>query len=455
MKKIGIKRLLLLVAAAALLVCVWLRGGLDKVYLDTDIGRDLSEISKLWIGQSVIWLGPRFSIGLHSSPLYYYLFYIPVLASGGSAYSIIIFNVFLAAYALFFLGYFSSRKYGLKGIIVPLVIGLLPWWQEIAIHPGNGFTYAIFLLTFLAALWFKLPLFLSSLLLGISLSMHPGAVFGLPLLIYELVKRKPSIKVWLLSIMVFIAPFTPLIAFEIITKGYWFRNWMEHPGMGMNIAFSIDNVMQFFTISGINFVVSLAFLILVFIFAKGREKVWFVTGLVGLFLFAFSGLVPKHYLFGVVTIVWFCISMFFLRKRLGRMALVLLSGYLIVNSLQSVPGISTRPVSKIEGAVNYLAESGKIKASDNLAVVSLKSADNKTPQADDYRFFLRVKGFNVEEVSDYANADKMILFVEKESLDWENWNSWETDQFGKQGKPEILRNDDIFIAVYSKTAASQ
>jgi len=50
------KQYLALTIVLFLLIFIWIRGGLDVVYLDTDLGRDLSEMSKLWIGTKVIWL---------------------------------------------------------------------------------------------------------------------------------------------------------------------------------------------------------------------------------------------------------------------------------------------------------------------------------------------------------------------------------------------------------------
>lgn len=398
MKRKRKKAILLVLITTIFLVSVWFRGGLDKVYLDSDIGRDLSEISKLWIGQKVIWLGPRFSVGLHSSPIYYYLFFIPVFLSGGSAHSLIIFNVILAASAIFLLGFLSIKKYGIKGILIPLVIGLMPWWQEIAIHPGNGFTYAIFLLAFLTAFWFKLPVVLSSFLLGISVSMHPGAVFGLPFLLYEVLKSKTFLKKWIFSFFAFLLPFVPLIAFEIVTKGYWLGQWMAQPSYGLTL-----------------------------------------------------NTVPRHYLFGLITIIWFTAPLILIQKKFGRVFLALLSMYFLINILITPkPVASERPISKIEGAVDHLVKSENITNNERLALVVLKSLDTKTPQADDYRFFLRVRGFKVEEVSDYHKAEKLVIFVEGKKLDWENWNSWETDEFGKRGEPEIVKYDDMTIVIYSK-----
>lgn len=451
MVKVEFKKYLLLVVAIIFLVYVWLRGGLNKLYLDTDIARDLSEISKLWVGQKVIWLGPRFSIGLHSSPLYYYLFFIPIFLSRGSAHSIIIFNVLLATSALFLLGYLSIKKYRFTGILIPIFLGLMPWWQEIAIHPGNGFTYAIFLLGFLTTLWFKLPIIFSSFLLGISMSMHPTAVFGLPILLFELFKGRYSLKSRLVAIFVFILPFVPLIAFEFVTKGYWFKQWLVRPNYGVDLDFNFSNMINFLKVSGINLAVGLIVFIFVFKTSRKRERTWLGLGVVCLIVFSLFGILPRHYFFGVAIIIWFITSLVFVKKRLGKVFLFLITLYFLVTIFISPkPAISDRSISRIEGAVENLVKSGKIDKSDKLAVVSLKTSDTKTPQADDYRYFLRVRGFLVEEVSNYANANKLIIFVEKEDLNWENWNSWETDQFGERLKPEIVNTDGILIAIYPK-----
>jgi len=379
-------------------VFVWLRGGPDKLYFDSDLARDLSEISRLLIGQNIIWLGPKFSVGLHASPFYYYLFYIPIFLSKGSVYSLIYFNIFLSALALFILGYFAVRKYGRGGFFAPLFIGLAPFWQEISIHPGNGFTYSIFLLGFLTALWFKFPIVLSSLLLGISSSMHPGALVGMPFLLYELIKSKTSFKNWILSVIAFLLPFIPLIAFEVITKAYWLRQLQ----IKMSYSFTLDNI-------------------------------------------------PRHYFFGVLTVVFFTFAITLIKKRFGEIILGFFSILLLVNSIITPkPAVSKRPISKIEKVVEYLVGSGEIKNDEKIAVVSIKTLDTKTPQADDYRFFLRAKGFEVLEVSDYGKADKLVIFVEDESINWESWNSWETDQFKDKKLLSVLQNEDFKIVIYGK-----
>lgn len=428
-----------------------MRGGVDKLYLDSDIARDLSEISKLWIGQKVLWLGPRYSVGLHSSPFYYYLFSLPIFLSGGKAGSIVIFNVILAIMALGFLGFAAYKKLGTKGLFVPLTLGMMPWWQDIAIHPGNGSTYAIFMLVFLTLLWFKLPVFLTVLFLGISASMHPGAFFGLPLIVYEFVKQKKSFKTWFISMFVFLIPFLPLIIFQLMTRGYWLSNWLTEQGRSFNLILGFININSFISFSGVYAGVFLVLLVLLVTTTNNRQKVWLILSLLSLSVFTFFSKVPVHYLFGIMSMVWFCTSAFLMENN-KRIVIPIILVFLVIDTLflRDSPKVSARPISKIEGVVDYLIQNDEVLKNDRLAVLAQKDCDTKTPQADDYRFFLRVKGYKVEEVSDYSKADKLIIFVEDKKLDWQNWCTWETEQFGHRKLIKKMEVNGILITIYTR-----
>lgn len=56
-----------------------------------------------------------------------------------------------------------------------LMQGLTKWVTDDILHPGNGFTYALFSLLAVGSLWFKLPLYLSSFAVGMATAFHPGA----------------------------------------------------------------------------------------------------------------------------------------------------------------------------------------------------------------------------------------------------------------------------------------
>jgi hypothetical protein len=328
----------------------------------------------------------------------------------------------------------------------------MPWWQDVSVHPGNGSTYAIFMLFFLTSLWFRLPYIIPSLFLGIAASMHPGALFGVSFLIYEFSREKVSAKKITISFLAFLLPFLPLIIFEVITKGYWLSQWINSPGYGFSFAVNFENIKHFLSFSGVNLFIFLVLSAIAVYKIKGREKVWLVIAVVSLSAFTFLKSVPIHYQFGVMSIVWFSLIRILNQNKTGKVLLLFFIFYLAVfaNPLWQIPKTSTRSISKIEGTVEYLVDNADIGKNESLAVLTLKESETKTPQADDYRFFLRVKGFKVEEVLDYSKAEKLIIFVEDPKLDWENWNTWETEQFGRRKLSEKYEINDIIMAVYTK-----
>lgn len=407
------------------LIYSWTRGGLNTFYLDTDFGRDLSQISKLWIGQKVLWLGPTLSPGFHASPLYYYSLFPALFFGKGSAYSLLVANVIFAAVVLGALGYKRGTMLALTAI------GFSPWFSSIAFHPGNGFTYVLWLLLSLICLWFEFPLTLSSLFLGISLSFHPAAIFAAPLLLYEWWRRKHEVKQAIASIIALIIPWSPIIVFEIITKGFLFRQWITHPSVGMQLAPSFTNIQAL--ISTVGFPV--VGLILIFIYllftGKERERVWLAASVLGVIFFGIVSKVPPHYLIGLTCLLYFTVTIIMVRRLWGRLLLgVLTLVYMGTLFIVPPPKTSPRSIGKIQSVVEQVAKNKTINKNEKIAVVAALDLENKVPQADDYRFFFRIKGFKVPEVTEYFTAQKLILFVENPGFDWKSWSTWETNEIG-------------------------
>lgn len=446
-----LKKLLVLLCVM-FLVGVWTRGGLDKIFFDIDLGRDLSEMSKLWTGTKVIWLGPRLDPGLHASPLYYYLFYPALYISGGDAHSIIIFSIFLAAFALAVLGYFGVKKWGVAGILPVMIIGLLPWWQSIALHPGNGYTYIIFFLLFLVCLWFEIPLVISVLFLGASLSFHPAAIFGLPLLLYEWWRKNHSLQSLFLMFFGLILPSFPIILFEIITKGYLIRQWLAHPKSSIHFQPQLQNLFGMAHVSNINFYVGVILFLFAYALARSKTRRWLLLSFVSAMFFTLVAIVPGHYLFGVLMAVWFSIIVSFIQNTLGKVLLICLMIFFIIKNvlLANPPEPSVRSISKIDRVVNHLIRNGKLEKKQNIAVLAILDNANKVPMADDYRFFLRVKGYHVLDVQQYSEANTLVLFVEAPDFPWQQWSSWETDQFGERKIIDQMEVQGIKIITYEK-----
>ncbi|MCX6731175.1 MAG: hypothetical protein NTZ55_04985 [Candidatus Roizmanbacteria bacterium] len=378
------------------IIYLWTRGGLNTFYVDTDFGRDLSQLSKLWIGQKVIWLGPTLSPGFHASPLFYYLSFPALLIGKGSAYSLLIANIFLAIIVLAVLGV-------KRGTLLALtVIGFSPWFGTLVMHPGNGFTYVLWLLLSLICLWFEFPLIFSALFLGI----------------------------W-----------TPIILFEIITKGFLFRQWITHPSVGMKIAPSLINVQTLIDTSGVSlFGFVVVFIVLLFS-GKVRERWWLLLSTLGILFFGVVSRVPPHYLLGLTCILYFTVSIIMVKRVWGRTLLGIITLIFLGGAFISpTPKESLRSIGKIQSVVNQVAQNKTINKKEKIAVVAALDMENKVPQADDYRFFLRIKGFKIPEVTEYFTAQKLILFVENPRFDWKSWSTWETDEIGPK---RIIQEQEI------------
>jgi hypothetical protein len=433
--KKNIFRNYILLSILLFLIYIWTRGGLNTFYVDTDFGRDLSQISRLWIGQKVIWLGPVLSPGFHASPLYYYLLFPALLVSKGSAYSLLVANIVFASIVLAVLGY-------KRGTLLTLtVIGLSPWFQSLTLHPGNGFTYVLWLLLSLICLWFEFPLVLPSLFLGISLSFHPAAIFALPLLFYEWIRRRHEIKSAIICTIALIIPWSPIILFEIITKGFLFRQWIAHPSVGMKIVPSFVNIQSL--INTIGFPVLLFIFIFIYhlFMGKVREKLWLAISIPGIIFFGVVSKVPPHYLLGLTCIIYFTVTIIMVRRLWGRLLLGFLTLVYLGNIfIVSPPKTSARSIGKIQSVVDQVAQNKTISKQEKIAVVAALDMENKVPQADDYRFFFRIKGFKVPEVIEYFTAQKLILFVENPQFDWKSWSTWETNEIGPK---RIIQEQEI------------
>lgn len=427
------------------LASIWFRGGLNSVFVDTDFGRDLSELSKLWIGQKVIWLGPTLSPGFHASPLYYYLFFPALLLGKGSAYSLLIANAVLA---LIILGVLGNKRGTLLALIF---IGLSPFYRSLVLHPGNGFTYALWLILALISLWFEFPLFISSVCLGISLSFHPAAIFVLPILLYEWIRRRHELKQMGGIVLGLMAPWAPIILFEIITKGFLFRQWMAHPNVGMKMAPSLVNIQSLLTSNTVLLILFFIFYFFLIFIGKGRERWWLVISSLGFFFFAFVSRVPSHYLLGFTGLLYFIVSMILVQRNWGRILLGIMSIiFLIGICIAPLPSSSPRSIATLQSIVEVVTRDKAIQKTDKIAVVAALDLENKVPQADDYRFLLRVKGYTVLDVVNYAQANKMIMFVENPKFDWKQWSTWETEQIGSKRIIQELDIQSVRVIIFEK-----
>ncbi len=435
------------------LYLIWTRGGFNTFFLDTDFGRDLSELSNFWIGRRVIWLGPRLSPGFNASPIYYYIFYPALWISNGNAYSLMISNLIIALLALGAFGLFGLRKWGAKVLIPVFLIGLTPWWRGVTMHPGNGYTYVFWLFLSLTLLWFEASLFLSAFFLGLSISYHPAAIFAILLLIYEWFRKGHSFGNLFLILLGLIIPWAPIILFEIITKGYTLRHWLVNPQTGINFqVVDIANIQQIFSLSGLPALLALAIWIFVGVKSTGRIRIWFFLSSILVVFFGVLSYVPQNYLLGISCILWFIAVVELVDMQWGLIIMIVLAILFLGRDIimTKPPPLARRPISKIQNVVDALGATQKLDKHKKIAVVSALGKDTSVPQADDYHFFLRIKNYQVLDVQLYSQADVLVMFIEEPDFNWGKWSTWEIDQFGSKKLDYRMEAEGIKILIFNK-----
>jgi len=422
---------------------------IKNIYLDTDIARDLSELSNLWL-HKMVWLGPRLSPGLHASPIYYYLLYPGLIVFRGSAYSVVYTTLIISMICLWLFGWLGIKKFGPVFLIAVLLIGTAFWWRTIAVHPGNGYTYGLWIFIGLTTLYFQTPLFFSAIFLGMAIAYHPATILILPILFYQWWEKDHQILSLICILIGLIAPWTPIIVFEIITKGFLTRQWLTNPGSGITLTnLNFNNLSNLVLISGLNNYLAGGLLLLTGFFIPKKLKIWFGLSFIPLIFFAVVSLVPTHYLYGTVCLWWFLILITLIQNKIGTIFLLVLSLFFIGKNLLFTSTIHpTRTITKIKSVVDKLEKTGKIDKNKKIAVVAALDNNTKVPQADDYRFFLRIKGYQVLDVQQYSQAKNLIMFIEQPNFDWEKWSTWEIEQSNCRKKIYQYKIEGINVIVW-------
>jgi len=141
-----------------------------------------------------------------------------------------------------------------------------------------------------------------------------------------------------------------------------------------------------------------------------------------------------------------------IQKLWGRWILFAMIMLYLFNTIffTPYPTQSKRPISKIKNIVDVFVNKSKINKKNKIAVIAVLDYENKVPQADDYRFFLRMKGLDVLDVTNYSQADILIMFIEEKNFNYQKWSTWESDQFGSKKKIDETIIEGIKIITYLK-----
>jgi hypothetical protein len=353
--------------------------------IDSDFARDLFNIGKIAAGK-MVWLGPRLSAGFNISPSFYYPF-VPGIGLTHKAESVLItqFSLALLAIALIL-------KYSLKAIPT-LFISTLPVWITVTRHPGNGFTYVIWLLMALSLANTKYWT-ITWLFYGLAIANHPAAILALPFVLINFKNITLTPQKIALALGAVIIPWLPIIVFELITRGFLLREFINHS----------NTTFRYF----------------------------------------------PHYLFGIEISIAFVAAKYMSKFKIGTICLCLLTCINLINLKTIYKTNPERSISKISNQVKILES--KINYSEPIAVLAVMGPEAKAPLAEDYRFFLEQDGIKTTDLDKFPQANQLVVFSETPNFDVINWHSWETTQFFNKPTRIIFDNthDSIRTVVFSK-----
>lgn len=432
------------------LFTLWTYKGVAQTGIHVDLARDLNYLSDIWV-HKVVWLGPMTSVNFPASPIYYYSLFPGLALSGGNGLSLIFSQAFFAFLALGLFTYFQIKKSLISTLLVILTIGLSPWWITSSSLPWNGHMYVSWVFLAMTSLWFKNPIFISALLFGISIAIDPAAILALPILFYEWWTQEERIKNLSLIFSGLLLPWTPIFIFEIITRGFLIRHWLEYPSAaGITFSPKLTNILPLLNIIGISQAQAVVILIIAFLIGSKKARYWIIFVCLPLIFLALASPLRNYYLLGLVSALVFTIVTILSSKTIGRIILIIL----ILGYAQtiSIPPISYggRSIQRLDHVVNTFIQINNLDKTKKYAIVSVIDSQNSTPQADDYRFFLRMKGVNALSIDEYPKADILLLFIEVPNFRWQDFEDWHMQRFGKR---KLLSNqtiDGIEVIMYGR-----
>ncbi|MBI4035753.1 hypothetical protein HY383_02300 [Candidatus Daviesbacteria bacterium] len=444
------KRYLIVLVILLGLFLFWSYQGIVNTGIHVDLARDLNFLSDIWI-HKIVWLGPMTSANFPASPIYYYLLFPGLLLSGGNALSLIVSQAFFALLGLGLFAYFQIKRSLISALLVILAIGLSPWWIKASSAPWNGYMYVSWIFLGLTSLWFKGPIFVSALLFGIAIAINPVAILGLPVLFYEWIANTQKVRKLFYILLGLLLPWTPIIIFEVITKAFLTRQWLEHPSTaGIVFDPNLSNISPLLNSFNLSSIVAIIILFTSFFIGSKRAKFWIIfASLPIIFVFSVTPL-RQYYLFGLMSALTFTIVTTLSSHMLGKIILTLfILSYLQVITLPPLV-LAGRSIIRMDNMVSTFIQKSNLDKTKKYAVVSLRDLQNSTPQADDFRFFLRIKGVNALSIDDYPKADILLLFIEVPNFKWQNWDDWHIQRFGSRKFISNQNIDGIEVIMYSR-----
>ena len=432
-------------------------------FFNTDYTRDLYRVLNITQGHPTL-IGPPLSVGIFSTPYYYYFILPSLLLSGYSPYAFLIFNAIIFLAGIIIISILLSKR----GKVLPILGMILsPFFLMAARGASNAYLYIPLLMIYLYYILFteiykETQYLLLGVLAGLILNFHPVsliAVLPISIVLFHRTKIKKHFWVYLLPIL---ASLIPMILFElkhefVVTRGLLsgnYKNFIANTVSRDFISSLMFIIRKFQELLGINPLIYFSGLFL--IVKKVDDKKYWWLYLCALFSFLVTILVLRfqyepHYLFPACVLIAFTAVMALSRVK-SSLLTILWIGILLFSFPTNLYKPSTRAIEKYSVAVQNVLKNNILSKSEIFNVLGIIDSSNKVVNGNEYRFFLAKAGYQPLSESEYSAADTLLVFSEDKNYPISQLHTWETEQFGQQylRKAQVYDSGDILIYRISK-----
>jgi hypothetical protein len=218
------------------------------MHFDVDEANHVKSVYGIWTNHQLLTQGPPTSsgLGLYHGAYYYYLLLIPAVIGEGNPLAVVTFCALLSTLAVFFIGSAVMKQYGkLPGILAALLMAASFDLVQYGRWIWNPNLIPFFMALSLFALVKTSPkrpkyLILFSFALSSITQLHLGGFVFVPiylLLIPFLIRVVKNKRIWAISILAFIIPWTPTIYYETTHNFEMFRGIISLLSAQSNISF--------------------------------------------------------------------------------------------------------------------------------------------------------------------------------------------------------------------------
>lgn len=443
----------------------------NSYYVDNDFARDLVAILDITKGKMTL-VGPDLSFGgILLGPYYYYLFVPIFFITRGDASSILYFNAFLFTATLPY-AYIMLRKHysvTMAGLAT-VAFALLPMYIFSARNPGNAYSYIPLLLIFLLNITFskfssRKELLMLGLLTGLILNFHYINIVIFIFAFFIILSQIPVKKNIFYYLLGALAPFVSLVIFELRHGFIVFKNTFQDKS---NIDFVKTNFIENAMIEKSSFLtniqlissditsqivipvfLALSYFIAVFFYKPKNRLLFLAIGAIlgyvfTLFIMPFN--YPKYFLFPFSFLIFFSLIMILLNYRWHIVIAIIVLAEIFFFP-QSFYSESPRKFTQFENRVNEVVKQKIVTPDERFNIIQIRPEVLTTPYGYEYRFFLKKKGFTIDNVSEYKQSTKLLIFSRIPDYDIKNIDSWEIREFGKQylGTAKVYKFPDVTV----------